>query len=65
MKVLKISRVFYVFQVLWVIKNKIYISTHQLYSTPPILIELTNLFKIKSLNVKFSKYQKQSSEGVL
>ena len=25
----------------------------------------TNLFRIKSLNVKFSKYQKQSPEGVL
>ena len=28
------------------------------YSVPTILIERTNLLKIKSLNVKISKYQK-------
>ena len=35
------------------------------YSVPTILIEWTNLLRIKSLNFKFSKYQKQSSGGVL
>ena len=35
------------------------------YSIPTILIEWTNLLRIKSLNVKFSKYEKQSTEGVL
>ena len=30
-----------------------------------MLIALANLFRIKSLNVKFSKYQKQSPGGVL
>ena len=35
------------------------------YSVPTILIEWTNLLRIKSLNVKFSKYQKQLSEAVL
>ena len=35
------------------------------YSVPTILIEGTNLLRIKSLNVNFSKYQKQSSVGVL
>ena len=35
------------------------------YSVPTILIERTNLLKIKSLNVKFSKNQKQSSGGIL
>ena len=29
------------------------------YSLPTILIEGTNLFGIKSLNIRFSKYQKQ------
>ena len=60
MEVLKTSKVVYVFQVFWIIKNKIYISTHQIY-VPTILIEWKNLFRIKSLNVKFSIYQKQSS----
>ena len=32
------------------------------YSLPTILIEGTNLFGNKSLNVKFSKYQKQSHQ---
>ena len=31
------------------------------YSVPTILIEWTNLLRIKSVNVKFSKYQKQVS----
>ena len=35
------------------------------YSMPTISIEWTNLFRIKSLNVKFSEYQKQSPGGVL
>ena len=40
------------------------------YSLPTILIEGTNLLRIKSLNIKFSKYQKQLhqiqlSRGVL
>ena len=35
------------------------------YSMPTILIELTNLFRVKSLNVKFSKYQRQLLRGVL
>ena len=35
------------------------------YSMPTILIEWANLFRIKSLNVKFSKYQKQLPGGVL
>ena len=35
------------------------------YSVPTILIERKNLLKIKSLNVKFSKNQKQSSGGIL
>ena len=35
------------------------------FSVPTILLEWTNLLGIKSLNVKFSKYQKQSSGGVL
>ena len=33
------------------------------YSMPTILIELRNLFGVKDLNVKFSKYQKQWPEG--
>ena len=35
------------------------------YSVPKISIERTNLPRIKSLNIKFSKYQKQSSGGAL
>ena len=35
------------------------------YSVQTILIEWINLLRIRSLNVKFSKYQKQSSGGVL
>ena len=31
------------------------------YNAPTILIEWTNLLRIKCLNVKFSKYQKQPS----
>ena len=31
------------------------------YNAPTILIEWTNLLRIKCLNVKFSKYQKQLS----
>ena len=62
-EVLKISRVVYVFQVLWIKKKSTFLPVN--YSVPTILIELTNLFRIKSLNVKFSKCQKQSPEGVL
>ena len=29
-EVLKTERVVYVFEVLWIIKNKIYVSTHQI-----------------------------------
>ena len=35
------------------------------YSVPTILIELRNLFGVKGLNVKFSKYQKQWPEGAV
>ena len=35
------------------------------YGMQAILIEWINLLRIRSLNVKFSKYQKQSSGGVL
>ena len=35
------------------------------YSLSVIFIEGTNLLRIKSLSVKFSKYHKQSSGGVL
>ena len=35
------------------------------YSVPAILIEWTNWFRIKSLNVNFSKYQNQPPGGVM
>ena len=35
------------------------------YSMPKKLTEWVNLSRVKSLNVKFSIYQKQSSAGVL
>ena len=35
------------------------------YRVPTILIARTNLLRIKCLSVKFSKYQKQPSGGVL
>ena len=41
-----------------ILKNKI-----SKYSVPTILIEQTNLFRIKSLIVKFFKYQKQFHGG--
>ena len=60
MEVLKTSKVVYVFQIFRIIKNR---SPFLLIkcSVPTILIERKNLFRIKSLNVKFSIYQKQSS----
>ena len=35
------------------------------HSVPTILIDWPNLFRSKSFNVKFSKYEKQSSGGVM
>ena len=64
MEVLKTSKVVYVFQVFWIMKNKMYFLLIK-YSVPTILIEWKKLFRIKTLNVKFSIYQKQSPEGVL
>ena len=60
MEVLKTSKVVYVFQIFRIIKNR---SPFLLIkcSVPTILIERKNLFRIKSLNVKFCIYQKQSS----
>ena len=64
MEVLKTPKVVYAFQVFWIMKNKMYFLLIK-YSVPTILIEWKNLFRIKTLNVKFSIYQKQSPEGVL
>ena len=64
MEVLKTSRVVYLLQILLSRKTKFTFLLIK-YSLPIISIKWKNLFRINVLNVKISRYQKQSPEGVL
>ena len=50
---LETGRVVYVFQILWIIKNQIYVSTHQIQRVPTILIEWKNYLELKVWMSKF------------
>ena len=70
MEVLKTSRVVCVFQVLWIMKKQnlrlysLNIAYQQYWSSENFALNIV-MFKIKSLNFKFSKNQKQLLGGVL
>ena len=61
MEILKVSRAVYAFEVYETKSTFLLIKC----SVPKVLIEWTNLFRIKILDLKFSKYQKQSPRGFL
>ena len=69
MEVLKTSR-WFVFQILWILKNKVYISTHQMWRAnnidrvKKICLELKVLMS-KFLDIRSSRPKVSCKKGVL